>query len=342
MELVKSPKTIIATKEEARVLMKRNFKTNKQIYGFYNSNFDRIIINEDLMVVPIYDRQVHRGHSVFDTVDVIQNRLVLLDEHLNRLKTSCDLVKIPLPMPIQTMKEKIIDLASFCISQNNLEKADFYIRYWVSSGGDNFGILPSGNSRFYIVAFPGNKKTNNQQLVKEYSITDIEAKQGILALSKTTNYLVNALMAMEAHRKGGFLGIMTTKERIVLEAPVMNVGFVWKNGDFVTATFKRTLRGTTLIECMDFIREVLVKKGIVKDVIQKDFTLEDVYENAVEMMIIGGNMIIPVGVFDDRIISKEIGPIAKLLQENYLKRVLEKAEKVPLNRYKKNIPNPKL
>ena len=334
-------KTTIASKEEVRALMKEHFKTNWKTLGFYTSQFDRIIKDEDLMVVPIYNRQVHRAHSIFDTVDVEENKLILLDEHLARLEVSCKLVEIPLPLPLQTIKEKIIDLASFCITTYNLENKPFSMRYWVSSGGENFGILPSGKPVLYVVAFISPQENVNV-LRKEYSIQSIDPKIGVLASSKTTNYLVNALFAMEASRKGGFLGVMATKEGIVLEGPVMNVGFIWRNGDFVTSTFERTLKGTTLIECMNFIKEQLVPSGKVRRIVQRDFTLQEVYENAVEMMEIGGNFIMPIGTFDDRVISTEVGPITKILQENFLKRVLSRAEPIPLTKYKKLIPNAKL
>jgi len=250
-------------------------------------------------------------------------------------------VGIPLPLPLATIKEKIIDLASFCISHHNLENQSFSMRYWVSSGGENFGILPSGKPILYVVAFPYPKESQDV-LVKEYSIRNVDPKIGVLATSKTTNYLVNSLVTIEAKKKGGYLGIMTTKEGIILESSIMNVGFIWKNGDFVTATFDRVLKGTTLIECMNFMKEKLVPNGTIKKIVQRDFTVDEVYENAVEMILFGGNFIIPVGSFDDRIISKEIGPITKILQDNYFQRVLAKAETVPLNRYKKSIPNPKL
>lgn len=334
-------KTTIASKEEVRALMKEHFKTNWKTLGFYTSQFDRIIKDEDLMVVPIYNRQVHRAHSIFDTVDVEENKLILLDEHLARLEVSCKLVEIPLPLPLQTIREKIIDLASFCITTYNLENKPFSMRYWVSSGGENFGILPSGKPVLYVVAFISPNE-DLKVLKKEHSIQSIDPKIGVLASSKTTNYLVNALFAMEARRRGGYLGVMATKEGIVLEGPVMNVGFIWRNGDFVTATFDRTLKGTTLIECMNFIKEKLIPSGKVRRIVQRDFTLQEVYENAVEMMEIGGNFIIPIGTFDDRVISTEVGPITKILQENFLKRVLTRAEPIPLNKYKKLIPSSKL
>ena len=308
--------TTVATKEEVHALMKTNFKTKNTVYAFYTSHLDRIIIDQDQMVVPIYDRQVHRAHSIFDTVDVVKNHLLLLDEHVARMAASCKLVSIPLPMPLEVMREKIKDLASFCVNHYNLEKTDFYIRYWVSSGGENFGILPSGRSIFYIVAFY-EEKTDQSKMLKECSVQSLDPKVGVLASAKTTNYLVNALYTIEAKKKGGYLGIMTTKDGIVLEAPVMNVAFVWKNGDFVTSSFDRVLKGTTLIECMNLINEVLVKNGIVKKVVQRDFTLQEVYDNAVEMMLIGGNKILPIGSFDDRIISEIIGTVTIFLQEKF-------------------------
>ena len=339
MSSPKTNKTIIATKEEVRALMKSNFKSKSLIYAFYTSHLDRIIKDEDLMVIPFYDRQVHRAHSIFDTVDIIDGKFLLLDQHLARFNKSLSLVSIDLPMPLEVIREKILDVASFCMSQYNINTLS--MRYWISSGGENFGIMPSGKPVFYLAAFHDSGFDVSKPL-KEYSITNIDPKVGVLAEAKTTNYLINCLVTMEARKKGGYLGIMTSKEGYLLEASIMNVAFVYKNGDFVTPKFDKSLKGTTLIEVMDLINEVFIKNEVVRNLVQKDVTAKEVYENASEMMLIGGNFIVPIGMFDDRTISTEVGPVTKLLQQHYLPRVLAKAEKVPLNRYKKSYPSPKL
>lgn len=338
----KPQKTIISSKEECRALMKSHFKAETAMYGFYTSVFDRIIKDEEHMVIPIFDRQFHRAHSIFDTLNIVDGHMLLFEEHLSRLEISCKLAQIPLPMPLEKIKEKITDLASFCISNYGLLNKSFHLRYWVSSGGNNFNILPPKNkkSNLYVIAFEAKKSPFH--LIKEYSIDNIMAKRGILANSKTTNYLINSLYAIESNKKGGIMGIMLDQEGYILEGPVANVAFVFKNNDFVIPPLEKTLKGTTLMECIKFIETNLIKNGKINSVIQRNLKPSEVYENAKEMMFIGGDFIIPIGTLDDRVISKEIGPIGTILNDYLKKDLVEKSEKVPLDRYKKPIPHPKL
>lgn len=331
--MVESQKTLVATREEVQALMKSNFKQSNPVLAFYSSHLDRIITDEDLMVIPIFDRQFHRAHAVFETVAIINNRLILLDEHLARMESGCKLVHIDLPMPLAAIREKVIDLAAFCLSFYKLENKNFSMRFWLSSGGEAFGIFPPGNSRFYAIALQFDRPSN-AILYKDYTIENVDPKLGVLAVAKTTNYVVNTIVAIESKKKGGFIGIMTTKEGIILEGSIMNVGFIWKNGDFVTPCFERVLKGTTLAKSMNYMEQELVPKGIVKNVVQKDFTAKDVHENAVEMMFFGGNMVLPGGSLNDVEISKEIGPITKILQENViLKMAWSTGVPVPMDRY---------
>lgn len=338
---LKYQKTSIATKEEVRALMKSNFKAETTIYGFYTSIFDRIIKDEEYMVLPLYDRQVNRGHSVFDTLDIINGKGVLFNEHLARLQISCSLAKIPLPMSIEKIKEKITDLASFCLTHYNLHKGHFFIRYWVSSGGHSFGILPPKDkkSHLFVAAFSGEKDTFKQ--INEVTIDTIIPKEGILANSKTTNYLINSLFAMEGKNKGGTYGIMIDRDGFILEQPIANVVFVFKNGDFVIPKLEKILKGTTLMECLNYIQENLIKTGQIKQIVQMDIRPSDVYKEAKEMIVLGGNAIYPVKKYDNHIISEEPGPIAHLLKD-HMEKVIANSVAIPVDRYKKPIPNPKL
>lgn len=267
--------------------------------------------------------------------------MLLLEPHLARLEISCSLTQIPLPFPIQVIRQKIIDVAAFCCATftNN-----FDIRYWVSAGGNNFGILPdlkNNKSTFFIAAFETSiKKSIN--LIDEVSIDNIAAKTGILATAKTTNYLINSLYAIEAVKRGGNLGVMIDRDGNILEGPIANIAFVFKNGDFVIPKLTKTLRGTTLIECLQFIEKKLIREGKIKRILEKDLKPEDVYENATEMMRIGGNKVSSIRRFDGRLISEEAGPITKELFHHLTVDLVEASEKVPLNLYPNITCKPKL
>ncbi|OWM74495.1 hypothetical protein CDL15_Pgr003998 [Punica granatum] len=54
----------------------------------YSSVFGGIILDPAMMVLPVDDRMVHRGHGVFDTAINLDGYLYELDVHLDRFLRS--------------------------------------------------------------------------------------------------------------------------------------------------------------------------------------------------------------------------------------------------------------
>src|ERR1051325_11765634 len=68
-------------------------------YAMYSSVLGGIVTDPALMVVPLDDHIVHRGHAVFDTATLTRGMLYQLDPHLDRLLRSAESARIPLPFP---------------------------------------------------------------------------------------------------------------------------------------------------------------------------------------------------------------------------------------------------
>src|SRR3970282_2876274 len=68
-------------------------------YAMYSSILGGIVTEPALMVVPLDDHMVHRGHAVFDTATLTHGMLYQLDAHLDRLIKSAEGARIPLPFP---------------------------------------------------------------------------------------------------------------------------------------------------------------------------------------------------------------------------------------------------
>jgi len=54
-------------------------------YAMYSSVLGGIVTDPALMVLPLDDHMVHRGHAVFDTATLTHGMLYQLDPHLDRL-----------------------------------------------------------------------------------------------------------------------------------------------------------------------------------------------------------------------------------------------------------------
>ena len=66
-------------------------------YAMYSSVLGGIVTDPALMVLPLDDHMVHRGHAVFDTAALIGGMLYQLDPHLDRLLRSAAGARIALP-----------------------------------------------------------------------------------------------------------------------------------------------------------------------------------------------------------------------------------------------------
>src|SRR3989338_5859529 len=74
-------------------------------YAMYSSVLGGIVTDPALMVLPLDDHMVHRGHAVFDTAVLAHGNLYQLDQHLQRLLRSAEMAHIPLPFPLDRLRQ---------------------------------------------------------------------------------------------------------------------------------------------------------------------------------------------------------------------------------------------
>src|ERR687889_2061678 len=81
-------------------------------YAMYSSILGGIVNDPALMVLPLDEHMVHRGHSVFDTATLTHGMLYQLDPHLDRLIRSAQGARIPLPFSREELRQIILDTAA--------------------------------------------------------------------------------------------------------------------------------------------------------------------------------------------------------------------------------------
>jgi len=149
--------------------------------------------------------------------------------------------------------------------------------------------------------------------VNEY-VTKVVKEPKQLVHSKTIDYVENAMMANEAKLKGGYQGIKILENGVLLEAASANIAFIFGR-EFATPRLETVIEGTTLKKCLIYL-EQLKKEGIIDTISFRDISKEEAY-TADEMIMLGGDKIIPVLNFDDKAIGEKCGPITFSLQEWY-------------------------
>ncbi len=107
----------------------------------YSSVLGGIVTDPALMVLPLDDHMVHRGHAVFDTATLTHGMLYQLDPHLDRLIKSADGARIPPPFPRERLRQIILETAAAS------RQREGSVRYWLSAGPGGFGLGPGGMCR---------------------------------------------------------------------------------------------------------------------------------------------------------------------------------------------------
>ena len=281
-------------------------------YAMYSSILGGIVTDPALMVVPLDDHMVHRGHAVFDTATLTHGMLYQIDAHLDRLIKSAEGARIPLPFPRQRLRQIILETAAAS------QRRDGSVRYWLSAGPGGYGLGPAEciGSSFYVIvfkqeAYPQSYYQEGMRLVT----SQVPIKPPLFARIKSTNYLPNVLVVLEAKERDADNGVFIDQRGMLAESSNMNVAFVTEDRVFRHPPFDAILAGITIDRVLDFAQR-LVQQGALNGVRLADIPVEEA-RNAAEMMLIGSSIkVAPVVEWDGQKIGDgKPGPIAAKLLE---------------------------
>jgi 4-amino-4-deoxychorismate lyase len=268
-------------------------------YAMYSSILGGIVTDPALMVVPLDDHMVHRGHAVFDTANLTNGMLYQLDPHLERLIRSADAARIALPFPPEQLRQIILETAAAS------GQRDGSVRYWLSAGPGGFGLGPAEcvGSSFYVIifkqeAYPATYYSEGMKVVT----SGVPIKPPFFARTKSTNYLPNVLVVLEAKDHGADNGIFIDERGMVAESSNMNVAFVTEDRIFRHPPFEAILSGITIQRVLKFA-ERLVHQGDLKEIRIGDVSVSE-GRDAAEMMLIGSSIkVAPVVEWDGEAIG---------------------------------------
>ena len=280
--------------------------------AFYSSQLGGVVTDPALMVIPFDDHMVHRGHGIFDTAGIVNGRIYDLDAHLDRFLKSAERSKLKLPADRAAMRDIIIKTTAAS------GRRDGSIRYWLSSGPGSLDLMPAAGAEpgFFVMIFPGlvypeKFKTEGVRVMT----TTYPIKPPLYAITKTTNYLPNVLMQMEAKEKGYDNGVFIDHDGHVGESSNMNVAFVNEHDVLVHPRFDHILSGCTSMRLIELARK-LVPRGVLKDVKVDHVSMADAIA-AKEMLLIGSSVkVAGIVQWDNHTIGNgKPGPVAAALLE---------------------------
>ena len=256
-----------------------------KFWAFYSSQLGGVVTDPALMVLPFDDHMVHRGHGIFDTAGIVGGKIYDLDAHLDRFIASAERSKLRLPGTRDQMRDIIISTAAAS------GKRDGGIRYWLSSGPGSLELSPAAGAEpgFFVMIFAGlsyPERWYTEGL--RVMTTTYPIKPPLYAITKSTNYLPNVLMQMEAKAAGLDNGVFIDANGFVGESSNMNVAFVTQDGVFRHPKFDHILSGCTSKRLLE-LAPALQGRGLIRGVEVCDIPVADA-RAAREMMLIGSSI----------------------------------------------------
>ena len=246
--------------------------------------------------VSVFDHGLLYGDGVFEGIRSYNSRVFKLDEHLDRLYDSAKSIMLQIPIPIETMKETVLET----LRRNHLREA--YIRLVVTRGIGDLGLDPDKCPKPSIIII-ADKITLYPQKFYEDGLEIVTASvrrnysEAINPRIKSLNYLNNILAKIEGKQSGAEEVLMLNAEGYVVECSGDNIFWV-KNGVLVTPPVHiGILEGVTRNSVIDLARDAGMQ------VEERVFTRHDLYI-ADECFLTGtAAEVIPVVKIDRRAIG---------------------------------------
>ena len=161
--------------------------------------------------------------------------------HLDRLLGSAQQARIDTSaLGKDTLKRIILETIGATERRDGV-----FVRYWLTAGRGDFGISPKNCAEpsFYCVVHDDSHGGNDRGL--SAAPVDVPLKPPLLATAKTNNYMINALVAMEAEAKGAQLGVQFEADGHLAESSVATIAVVGKDGILVSPPADSILASTT-------------------------------------------------------------------------------------------------
>ena len=246
-----------------------------------------------------------RGHSIFDTTNLLGGYGWGFDAHLDRFMRSATIARIDIArLPIfegdtcaanlvdaDTSEEAIATMVRARIRELALEIISFSgvrdgeIRFWMSSGIGSFNVVPydcvEPSLYMMCMAKDTHKLKCEPQKPLRLITTSVPMKPNPYCVVKSTNYLQNCHGQMDAHDRGADYGIFTYTgacgSTFISEGPNCNVAFIDTRGTLIIPSFEQALRGVTLLRTIELVERKLAEGAFthITGVCEKEVKLDD-------------------------------------------------------------------
>lgn len=168
------------------------------------------------------------GDAVFETVKILDNKILFLEDHYFRLMASMRILRMEIPMNF-TMEYFESEILAVAKSENTEASARARITVYRNDGGF---YLPEDNNISYQISVSRIEKPMYEVEKKTYEVDiykDFYVSRQLISTLKTTNKLIHITGSIYADENGLDNCILLNEERNVTEALQGNI-FMLKDG----------------------------------------------------------------------------------------------------------------
>ncbi|MGE6354388.1 aminotransferase class IV [Flavobacterium sp. NPDC079362] len=179
-------------------------------------NFNGNIVAQDDNILT-QNRAFLYGDGVFETLKIVNNKILFLEDHYFRLMASMRVVRMEIPMnfTMEYFEEEILSL----VNQKSISaSARARITVFRKDGGL---YLPKTNEVSYLIHATALESVSYAVNIAEYEVDlykDFYVTKQLLSSIKTTNKLINVTGSIFAHENGLANCILVNDTKNVVEA----------------------------------------------------------------------------------------------------------------------------
>jgi len=179
-------------------------------------NFNGNIVAQDDNILT-QNRAFLYGDGVFETLKIVNNKILFLEDHYFRLMASMRVVRMEIPMnfTMEYFEEQVLSL----VSQKNISSsARARITVFRNDGGL---YLPKTNEVSFLIHATALESTSYALNTGEYEVDlykDFYVTKQLLSSIKTTNKMINVTGSIFAHENGLANCLLVNDTKNVVEA----------------------------------------------------------------------------------------------------------------------------
>jgi branched-chain amino acid aminotransferase len=194
-------------------------------------NFNGVLVSQDQQL-SVNNRAFLYGDSVFETLKVVNNSILFLEDHYFRLMAAMRIVRMEIPMnfTLEYFEEQILSLAKI-----NKCESSARVRFSVFRNEGGF-YLPMVNTISYIiqsVALPNQYYSLDQNPYEVELYKDFYVSKQLLSSLKTNNKMVHITGSIFAKENGYDNCLILNETKNVVEALQGNI-FMVLEGRLIT------------------------------------------------------------------------------------------------------------